>query len=137
MQAFVGTKINIIQQPWPFVSSVVDQNVEASTTRGTTALVCCLINSSLYTGTVHRWWSTPNWLDGHQGCSQLSTRNYLSLIRGQIWFFRKFWIRFFQTYLKVYIHFKSLKVVAKVLILTFWLIYLHANITYNYTYNFS
>jgi hypothetical protein len=19
------------------------------------------------------WWSTPNWLDGHQGCSQLST----------------------------------------------------------------
>ncbi len=44
-----------------------------STTRGTTALVYCLINSSLYTGTVHRWWSTPNWLDGHQGCSQLST----------------------------------------------------------------
>jgi hypothetical protein len=47
--------------------------VEVSTTRGTTALVYCLINSSLYTGTVHRWWSTPNWLDGHQGCSQLST----------------------------------------------------------------
>jgi hypothetical protein len=34
--------------------------VEASTTRGTTALVYCLINCSLYTGTVHRWWSTPN-----------------------------------------------------------------------------
>jgi hypothetical protein len=47
--------------------------VEASTTRGTTALVYCLINSGLYTGTVHRWWSTPNWLDGRQGCSQLST----------------------------------------------------------------
>ncbi len=47
--------------------------MEASTTRGTTALVYCLINSSLYTGTVHRWWSTSNWPDGHQGCSQLST----------------------------------------------------------------
>jgi hypothetical protein len=47
--------------------------VEVSTTRGATALVYCLINSSLYTGTVHRWWSTPNWLDGRQGCSQLST----------------------------------------------------------------
>jgi hypothetical protein len=43
--------------------------VEVSTRRGTTALVYCLINSSLYTGTVHRWWSTPNWLDGHQRCS--------------------------------------------------------------------
>jgi hypothetical protein len=38
--------------------------VEVSTTRGTTALVYFLINSSLYTGTVQRWWSTPNWLDG-------------------------------------------------------------------------
>jgi hypothetical protein len=47
--------------------------VEVSTTKGATALVYCLINSSLYTGTVHRWWSTPNWLDGRQGCSQLST----------------------------------------------------------------
>jgi hypothetical protein len=47
--------------------------VEVSTTRGTTALVYCLKNSSLYTGTVHRWWSTSNMLDGHQGCSQLST----------------------------------------------------------------
>jgi hypothetical protein len=33
--------------------------VEASETRGTTALVYCLISSSLYTGTVQRWWSTP------------------------------------------------------------------------------
>jgi hypothetical protein len=33
--------------------------VEVSTTRGTTALVYCLINSSLYTGTVQGWWSTP------------------------------------------------------------------------------
>jgi hypothetical protein len=33
--------------------------VEASETRGTTALVYCLIDSSLYTGTVKRWWSTP------------------------------------------------------------------------------
>jgi hypothetical protein len=34
-------------------------NVEASGTRGTTALVYCLIDSSLYTGTVQRWWGTP------------------------------------------------------------------------------
>ncbi len=33
--------------------------VEASETRGTTALVYCLISSSLYTGTVQGWWSTP------------------------------------------------------------------------------
>jgi hypothetical protein len=32
--------------------------VEVSATRGMTALVYCLINSSLYTGTVHRWWRT-------------------------------------------------------------------------------
>jgi hypothetical protein len=38
--------------------------VEVSTTRGMTALVYCLIKSSLYTGTVQRWWSTPYWLDG-------------------------------------------------------------------------
>jgi hypothetical protein len=47
--------------------------VEASATGGTTALVYHLINSSLYTGTVQRWWSTPNRFDGQQGCSQLST----------------------------------------------------------------
>ncbi len=47
--------------------------VEASATRGSTALIFSLINSSLYTGTVQRWWSTPNWLDGQQGHSQLST----------------------------------------------------------------
>jgi hypothetical protein len=35
------------------------RTVEASETRGTTALVYCLINSSLYTGTVQGWWSTP------------------------------------------------------------------------------
>jgi hypothetical protein len=33
--------------------------VEVSTTRGMTALVYCLINSSLYTGTVQVWWSSP------------------------------------------------------------------------------
>jgi hypothetical protein len=33
--------------------------MEASKTRGTKALVYCLINSSLYTGTVQGWWSTP------------------------------------------------------------------------------
>jgi hypothetical protein len=60
--------------------------VEASETRGTTALVYCLISSSLYTGTVQGCWSTPptgltagrcevhpNWSDGQQGRSQLST----------------------------------------------------------------
>jgi hypothetical protein len=45
-------------------SVLIHNVVEASTTRGMTALVYCLINSSLYTGTVHRWWSTPNWLGG-------------------------------------------------------------------------
>ncbi len=48
-------------------------NVEASTTRGMIVLVYSLINSSLYTDTIQRWWSTANWLDGHQGRSQLST----------------------------------------------------------------
>jgi hypothetical protein len=61
-------------------------DVEASETRGTTALVYCLIGSSLYTATVQGWWSTPptgltvgrgevhpNWSDGQQGRSQLST----------------------------------------------------------------
>ena len=33
--------------------------MEASGTRGTTALVYCLISSSLYTGTVQGCWSTP------------------------------------------------------------------------------
>ncbi len=47
--------------------------VEASATRGTTALVYYQINSSLYTGTVQEWWSTPKWFDGHQGRRQLST----------------------------------------------------------------
>jgi hypothetical protein len=41
--------------------------VEVSTTRATKALVYFLINSSLYTGTVHRWWGTSNWLDGQTG----------------------------------------------------------------------
>jgi hypothetical protein len=35
--------------------------VDASTTRGTTALVYSLINSSFYTDTVQRVWSAPNW----------------------------------------------------------------------------
>jgi hypothetical protein len=38
-----------------FIQKVMDKKgkiVEASETRGTTALVYCLINSSLYTGTV-------------------------------------------------------------------------------------
>ncbi len=50
--------------------------VEASATRGMTALVYCLINSSLNTGPVHRWWSTSNWPDGHQGyrCPQGSPK---------------------------------------------------------------
>jgi hypothetical protein len=30
-------------------------SVEASTTRGTTALLYCLINSSLYAGTIQGW----------------------------------------------------------------------------------
>jgi hypothetical protein len=52
------------------------ESVEVSTTIGTTALVYCLINSILYTGTVlYKGGGVhPNWLDGHQGCSQLFTR---------------------------------------------------------------
>ncbi len=61
---------------------------------GTTALVYCLISSSLYTGTVQGWWSTPptgltvsrgevhpNWSDGQQRCSQLSTAAYFLFCR--------------------------------------------------------
>jgi hypothetical protein len=68
------------------ISVKIPRFVEASETRGTTALVYCLIGSSLYTGTVQGCWSTPptgltvgrgevhpNWSDGQQGCSQLST----------------------------------------------------------------
>ncbi len=40
------------------IGQVLEDGVEVST-RGTTALVYCLINSSLYTGTVQGWWSTP------------------------------------------------------------------------------
>ncbi len=67
--------------------------MEASETRGTTALVYCLIGSSLYTGTVQGWWSTPptgltvgrgevhpNWSDGQQGRSQLSTLSYFTSV---------------------------------------------------------
>jgi hypothetical protein len=68
--------------------------VEASETRGTTALVYCLIGSSLYKGTVQGWWSTPptgltvgrgevhpNWSDGQQGRSQLSTTVQIHVFR--------------------------------------------------------
>jgi hypothetical protein len=47
--------------------------VEASTTRGTTALVYWQLNSSLYTSAVQGYWSTPNWSDRRQGCRQVST----------------------------------------------------------------
>ncbi len=60
--------------------------MEASETRGTTALVYCLISSSLYTGTVQGCGLTvsrgevhPNWFDGQQGCSQLSTNSYYEI----------------------------------------------------------
>ncbi len=39
-----------------------------STTRGMTALVYWKLHSSLYTGAVQGYWSTPNWSDRHQGC---------------------------------------------------------------------
>ncbi len=68
------TAVNCKVNRYTFISEFPSL-VEASTTRGTTALVYCLINSSLYTVQVlfNRWWSTPNWIDGHQGSSQLST----------------------------------------------------------------
>ncbi len=40
---------------------------------GTTALVYWQLNSSLYTGAVQDYWSTPNWSDCRQGCRQMST----------------------------------------------------------------
>ncbi len=78
--------------------------VEASETRGTTALVYCLIGSSLYTGTVQGWWSTPptgltvgrgevhpNWSDGQQGRSQLSTNRLFPQPRTYLY---KTWYRY-------------------------------------------
>jgi hypothetical protein len=47
--------------------------VEGSTTRGTTALVYWQLHNSLYTDAVQGWWSTPNWSDRRQGCTQVST----------------------------------------------------------------
>ncbi len=47
--------------------------VEGGTARGTTALVYWQLHSSLYTDAVQGWWSTPNWSDRRQGCTQVST----------------------------------------------------------------
>ncbi len=56
--------------------------VEASKTRGTTALVYLQLHSSLYTGTVHVLSSVvgghPTGLTADQGCRQVSTRYYFS-----------------------------------------------------------
>ncbi len=40
---------------------------------GTTALVNWQLQSSLYTGAVQGYWSTPDWSDRRQGCRQVST----------------------------------------------------------------
>ncbi len=40
------------------------------------------------------WWSTPNWLDGHQGCRQLSTSRPYSC------FELVFWKFYLQTYMR-------------------------------------
>ncbi len=56
--------------------------VEEGTTRGTTALVYWqALHSSLYTDAVQGWWSTPNWSDRRQGCTQVSTILLLALSR--------------------------------------------------------
>jgi hypothetical protein len=47
--------------------------VEEGTTIGTTALVYWQLHSSLYTGAVQGYWSTPDWSDRRQGCRQVST----------------------------------------------------------------
>ncbi len=59
--------------------------MEASTTRGTTALVYWQLHSSLYTGAVQGYWSTPNWSDRLKGCRQVSTElNILWGIAGSL-----------------------------------------------------
>ncbi len=59
--------------------------VEASTTRGMTALVYWQLNSSLYTGAVQGYWSTPNWSDRRQGCRQVSIMSSLMLMMMTRW----------------------------------------------------
>jgi hypothetical protein len=53
--------------------------VEGGTTIGTTALVYWQLHSSLYTGAVQGYWSTPNWSDCRQWCRQVSTVLLLSI----------------------------------------------------------
>ncbi len=47
--------------------------VEEGVTIGTTALVYWQLHSSLYTGAVQGYWSTPDWSDHQQGWRQVST----------------------------------------------------------------
>ncbi len=47
--------------------------VEEGATIGMTALVYWQLHSSLYTGVVQGYWSTPDWSDHRQGCRQVST----------------------------------------------------------------
>ncbi len=54
-----GSRPLLVKPTTRIVAHIIDILVEASETRGTTALVYCLINSSLYSGTVQGWWSTP------------------------------------------------------------------------------
>ncbi len=51
--------------------------VEEGATIGTTALVYGQLHSSLYTGAVQGYWSTPDWSDRRQGCRQVSTDWYI------------------------------------------------------------
>jgi hypothetical protein len=48
-------------------------SVEEGATIGTTALVYWQLHSSLYTGEVQGYWSTPNWSNRRQGCRQVTT----------------------------------------------------------------
>jgi hypothetical protein len=83
---------NIVLEHLPFFNCTV----EVSETRGTTALVYCLINSSLYTGTVHVLSSVaevhPTGLTADKGCRQVSTvhRLYIYVLyHVHIYYFRE------------------------------------------------
>jgi hypothetical protein len=69
--------------------------VEGGATRGKTAQVYWQLHSSLYTGTVQGYWSTPDWSDRRPGVQEVSRilhNNTLLLIFAVI--FQWYWLKF-------------------------------------------
>ncbi len=62
-----------------------DTTVEGGATRGMTALAYWHLHSSLYTGAVQCYWSTPDWSDRRQGCRQMFT--IVSFLKCCIWWY--------------------------------------------------